>query len=278
MLGFARVKGAPDWPSKVVSEAGASRLKLAFLGTTRVGVVSRSNFFPYTATHLAKVATKENLSRGPFKTGIAELRKAVEEQNEEKRSDEEVSEKEQAKKKQDTKKGLRRQKAENDRLFRLTMAQSATMTSWRCRRCSFKTGYRYKARIHAVTCNSLQRRRAKRTKNLPCWLCPHLPGFGSVRLLRAHSRKKHGQCSDYICTKHKKPVSCSSRKIYFRHMRENHRAGTQLVCSYCQATVKSRRVYNRQTVIIRPFRAFFFRYGTERGSTGGRRPPALRRS
>jgi rubrerythrin len=262
MLGFARTNKAPDWPVKVTSEAGASRLKVAFLGTPRVGILSRSNFFPFTIIHLKKLSTATNLRRGAFKAAIQELKSALEAEkgkaatrdtHEELKKDDtheeikkddthEETKKDDGRKKNETKKkGLRAEKALNEKMFTQTMKPSLAKTSWTCQRCNMTTGFRFKARMHAVTCNSVVHRRAARAKRLPCWLCPSLEAFPTARLLQRHAKERHGRGNRFICVNHPKPVSFSTRRIYFRHLAESHSTHLKKQCSYC----KTERLFTR---------------------------------
>jgi hypothetical protein len=207
---------------------------VTFLGTTKTSRIPRTNFFPFTTSHLAKVCTSDNLRRGPFKAGIAELKKAKEESVKKA----EVGKVEESDKRTgEAKQGLRKQKAENDRLFSQIMVQSIAKTSWSCRRCKFRTGYQYKARTHAVTCHKVVPQRRKRPKELYCRLCPHLPPFGSKALLRKHAVRRHRAGDHFLCPNHKMPISFTDRRNFFRHLRERHpttKSSSEITrCRYC---------------------------------------------
>ena len=139
MLGFARVPGRPDWPGKVISESG-SRLKFAFFGTLKIFLIQKKDFFPFTEKHLKKVSTRQNLKRGAFKAGVAELKKEIES------GEKDTIDAGKDAKKHDNpnqNKGLRKQKEENERLFKNTMVRSYARRIWTCKRCRTTTGFRY---------------------------------------------------------------------------------------------------------------------------------------
>lgn len=245
LLGFARLAGFPDWPARVEGEAGTSRLKVAFLGTTRTSIIAKTAFTPYTSSHLRRVSTPANLRKGAFKAATKELKKLAE-------SSEKVPKvKDSEGKKNDTKKGLRKQKEENDRKFSSTMVKLLARRVWACRRCPFRTGLRFKARTHAITCNSMVRkRRGGRLVGMACLLCPHLPQFRGKQALTRHGYKEHRASMSFICVKgHSKPVSFTRRRDYFRHQRECHPTpqsfSSRFYCSHCSMSYTRRHGLNR---------------------------------
>ena len=183
LLGFAKVAGYPDWPVRVTSEAGASRLKVSFLGTTRESIIVKTAFSSYTASHLRRISTPSNLRRGALKAGLQEIQKLS---KPEEKVDPDKPEKKEKKKSSEKSKGLRKEKEENDRKFGNTMVKNFGRRVWSCRRCIFKTGLRFKARNHALTCNSMVRKRRRRVVGLSCMLCPQLPKFSCKIELNKH--------------------------------------------------------------------------------------------
>ena len=156
MYGFAKAPGKfPFWPAKILT-AMKTRIAVQFLGT--VGdtmTIKKSAWLGFSeALYIELTSKKRHMKSAVYRGAMAELRVAIDSDNPEEAvetSEEGIKKKNSAaiNKTKSSAGALKADRLENQRLFRITIVQRLGERKWRCRRCSFNTGYLYKAKSHA---------------------------------------------------------------------------------------------------------------------------------
>ena len=246
MFGFVKAQGLPSWPATLVSGSGG-RVKVTFFGTGKSAVVPKSEWIPYTPAILKKLDTSNNKRRwGAFRAGLKELRAALEGKKD---SEEKKSRKDDKSKPKPV--GLRKQQLENERMFKETIRRMEGRRQWLCLRCNLRTGLKYKAKTHAVLCNSMVRARKKRSKNLKCLFCSDLPPLPSMKMLRQHDMKVHSSNISFICVKHSKPLKFKHRQNFIRHMKEQHGGMIKrFKCENCERKFKRNSYLTKHIKVV----------------------------
>uniref|UniRef100_A0A6B2EBR0 Putative hepatoma-derived growth factor-related protein 2 n=1 Tax=Phlebotomus kandelakii TaxID=1109342 RepID=A0A6B2EBR0_9DIPT len=75
-LVFAKVKGYPPWPAKIVKLSGSKKYNVYFYGTGETGYIKMEDLFPY-AESKAKLATEKHMKKPQFKEAIEQIDAAL---------------------------------------------------------------------------------------------------------------------------------------------------------------------------------------------------------
>jgi len=75
---FAKVRGYPAWPAKVVEQRPGGKYAVIFFGTLETANVNSTDIWPYDTAHTTKFCTNKNLTRPLFMEGMEQMKQTLE--------------------------------------------------------------------------------------------------------------------------------------------------------------------------------------------------------
>ena len=236
MLGFVKENKFPKWPAELQTVT-STRYGVKLFGTGAVISVRKDNWSPFTVNLLARLEKGRRPKSGAFTAALAEIKIAADkEANAGVEAEDEKAKAATKRKNQTSSKKipgrltLSKQREENVRLFNKNIMYDRLKKKYRCRGCNMVTGYKYKAKSHAVFCSLRTKVSSKTKKILSCVLCPTT--FPSKKTLNIHTKREHGT-GNYTCTRCPAPKNNFASKFsFFRHLSRKHPLEGQTVPVY----------------------------------------------
>jgi len=74
---FAKVRGYPAWPAKVVEQRHDGKYAVIFYGTLETANVQPTDIWPYDTPNTTKFCTEKNLKRPLFMEGMEQMKQAL---------------------------------------------------------------------------------------------------------------------------------------------------------------------------------------------------------
>jgi len=74
---FAKVRGYPAWPAKVVEQRNDGKYAVIFFGTLETANVQPTDIWPYDTPNTTKFCTDKNLKRPFFMEGMEQMKQAL---------------------------------------------------------------------------------------------------------------------------------------------------------------------------------------------------------